>query len=652
MAVAEMRKVYLIAEESLRDSIIRKLRELALFQPETVDGKSFVSSFKPPRVETDQLEEAISHLSWTIDYLGQFEEKKFGLGLFPTKIMVKQGDYFHWIKNFDWQGIFQRCSEFKDRLEKLREEKNNLFERLHFLHHWEELPLPLERLREGRYIIYRSGIVPRENGPDLKSKLDELKTTYLHIVKEEVNELYFLLACSRENSEEVESIFQKLRVEKVFFKELGTPGGKIKEMKDRITQIEKEISAIETKSRHLVKQRIKLMSLHDHFYNLLRERKVASGTRSSSYTFVLEGWVKKEDLSGLRRGLKEFSSLEMVVRRAGEKGEGKVPVALSNRRFFKPFEFVTNLYGLPLYFEVDPTPFMAPFFALFLAFCLTDGGYGIILAALAYLGLKKMKIGEEGKKLFYILFISGLITVVVGTLTGGIFGVQFSALPAFLSPLKRLVLFNPLTQPMIFLAIALGMGIVHILLGIALEIWDSLRKGEIATALLDEVPWISIILGAILLGLGRFGYLGETSGTFGLIMLLGGAGTLFIFAGRSSKNLFIRLGKGIYQIYGVVGLFGDILSYSRLLALGLATSVIATIVNTLARMASEIPLVGPVAMVIILIGGHLGNIGINCLSGFIHTARLQYVEFFGKFYQGGGQSFIPFKEEGKYIALS
>ena len=651
MAVAEMRKVYLIAEESLRDPIIRKLRELALFQPEPVNGKSFASSFKPPQVETDELEEAISHLGWIIDYLGHFEDRRPGLGLFPTKIMVKQEDYFDWIKNFDWEGTFQRCSEFKNRLEKLREEKNNLFERLHFLCHWEELPLPLEKVREGRYIVYQSGIVSRENGPDLKRELDELKTTYLNIVKEEANELYFLLVCSKENSEEVESIFQKLRVEKVFFTELGAPRGKIKEMKERITEIEKEIAAIQTKSRHLVKERIKLMSLHDHFYNLLREKKVALGTRSSSYTFILEGWVKKEDLAGLKRGLTEFSSLEMLVRPPGEKGEGGVPVALSNPRFFKPFEFVTHLYGLPLYFEVDPTPFLAPFFALFLAFCLTDGGYGIILAVAAYFGLKKMKIGEGGRKLFYVLFISGLITIVVGTLTGGIFGVEFSGLPAFFSPLKRLVLFNPLREPMVFLMIALGIGIVHILLGIALEIWDFLRKGQIAPAVLDEVPWVLIILGGILFGLGRFGYLGEVSGTFGLIMLLGGAGTLLIFAGRHSKNLFIRLGKGIYEIYGIVGLFGDILSYSRLLALGLATSVIATVVNTIARMASETPLIGPVLMVIILIGGHLGNLGINCLSGFIHTARLQFVEFFGKFYQSGGQSFRPFRSQGKYVAL-
>ncbi len=652
MAVAEMRKVYLIAEKSLRDSIITRLRELALFQVESVDGKSLASSLKPPQVQTHELEEAISHLGWTVDYLGQFEDRKPGLGLFPAKIMVRQEDYLHWIKNFDWEGTFQRCSEYKSSLEKLREEKNNLSERLHLLHHWEELPLPLEKLGEGKYISYQSGIVSRENGSLLKRELDNLKTTYLITLKEEANELYFLLVYSKENSEQVESIFQKLRVEKVFFTEVGSPRRKITELKETITRIEKEITDIETESRQLAGERIKLMTLHDHFYNLLREKKVALDTQSSSYTFVLEGWLKKGDLSNLKRGLKEFSSLEIVVREAGDKEGQKVPVALSNPRIFRPFEVVTHLYGLPLYFEIDPTPFMAPFFALFLAFCLTDGGYGVILALAAYVALKKMRIGEGGKRLLWVLFISGLITIAVGTVTGGIFGIQFSELPGFFSPLQRLVLFNPLTQPMVFLVIALSIGIVHILVGIALEIWDHLRNGQITPALLDEVPWILIIIGGVLFGLGRLGYLPRFSGTLGIIMLLGGAGILLIFAGRSSKSLFVRFGKGVYEIYGLVGLFGDILSYSRLLALGLATSVIATVVNTIAKMASEIPLMGPVLMVVILIVGHVGNIGINCLSGFIHTARLQFVEFFGKFYQSGGESFRPFRREGKYIALS
>jgi len=134
-------------------------------------------------------------------------------------------------------------------------------------------------------------------------------------------------------------------------------------------------------------------------------------------------------------------------------------------------------------------------------------------------------------------------------------------------------------------------------------------------------------------------------------MSLWGVMALFFFVGRKSKNLFIRLAKGGYELYGIVQLFADVLSYSRLLALGLATGVIATVVNTIALMTYGIPFIGPVLMVIILIGGHLGNLVLNCLSGFIHTSRLQFVEFFGKFYQGGGKSFRPFRREGKYVAI-
>ena len=233
---------------------------------------------------------------------------------------------------------------------------------------------------------------------------------------------------------------------------------------------------------------------------------------------------------------------------------------------------------------------------------------------------------------------------------------------------------------MIFLALALALGIIHLLIAIAIEMRDNLRKKDIASAFLDQFSWIVLIIGLLLVGAPfAKGFLtggGEASSPsggislafspsqmfdtwkilplyskVGSVMSLGTMIVLFLFSGRKSKNLGIRLGKGAYELYGIIQLFGDVLSYSRLLALGLATSVIATVVNTIAKMAGGIPVLGPVAFVFILIFGHLGNLVINCLSGFIHTSRLQFVEFFTKFYESGGKKFEPLRREGKYTIV-
>ncbi|KKM66951.1 hypothetical protein LCGC14_1476060, partial [marine sediment metagenome] len=293
--------------------------------------------------------------------------------------------------------------------------------------------------------------------------------------------------------------------------------------------------------------------------------------------------------------------------------------------------------------------------------------------------------GEGGKKLFLILFITGLITIAIGIMTGGIFGIELSQLPPSLAFLEKLTLLNPMQEPMVFLLICLALGVIHILVGMALEVWDKLKRKEIASAILDHFSWIAIVIGLLLilsplvtdmfLGGVQSGAGGEElSGTgvsisfspenimkiwnglpgyskIGVVMFLWGMLALFLFVGRKSKNLFTRFAKGGYELYGIVQIFADILSYSRLLALGLATAVIASVINTIAVMLGETPFIGPVLMVIILIVGHLGNILISCLSGFIHTCRLQFVEFFIKFYEGGGTSFKPFQREGKYINI-
>lgn len=684
MALSEMRKVYIIGDESLREPLVKKLGELALFQPEELEQEEINSHFKKREFSTEELEDDLSKINWTIEYLAQFDEKKMGLGLFPVKTPVKEDTFFNWTKHFNWQKVYGRCEEMKDELENLKKQKDALQGRELLLQSWKEITFPLEKLQKDKYLSYQLGTIPRENKITLQEELEKQKETYyLDIIREEEGIAYFLLIFFKEYYLKIDSILQKLKVAKVQLK--TSPKEELKDIENKANQTMERLNEIEKELRRISQEKTKLMSVYDYLYHLLKERKVSTKSRFTPYTFSIGGWIKKTDVDNLKEGLKNLPALEIVTRAPHRKEKQKIPIALSNRSFFKPFELVIELYGIPHYFEIDPTPFLAPFFALFLAICLTDAGYGIIVSLLAFIGLKIFKIGGGGKKLLLMLFITGLITIAIGIMTGGIFGIELAQLPPSLAFLEKLTLLNPMQQPMIFLLICLALGVIHILVGIALEVWDKLKRKEIASAILDHFSWLAIVIGLLLvlspvvtdmfLGGIQSGTSGEElSGTganisfslgsmmeiwnglpgyskIGVVMFLWGMLALFLFVGRKSKNLFTRFAKGGYELYGIVQIFADILSYSRLLALGLATAVIASVINTIAVMMGETPFIGPILMVIILIVGHLGNILISCLSGFIHTCRLQFVEFFIKFYEGGGTSFKPFQREGKYINI-
>ncbi len=679
MAVAEMRKVTLIGEIGVREKIIKKLGDAGIFQSVPPSQSHTSNLFKKSQVDVSSLEDNITKLEETINFLTRFEEEGFSLGLFPTKVVVNAKERNRWIRSFNWEKVYEKCKKIENRLIKLDEESQSLKEELENLSPWKNMPSPLRYLKEKKYIDFQLAILPYEAKPSLL-KLTQKEEICTQVFSESGRKIYTLFIFLKEKRSKVEEILQKLRGEKQKISEDILPSSKIEEIKTREEEIEKEKEKLLEEAKKLTEEKVKLMVVHDYFYDLLQERKVQSHSQLGRYTFFLQGWIRKDDTPVLKKILSDFPQVDAVITKPSKKEESHVPVALSNPKIFKPFELVTELYGLPRYVEIDPTPFLAPFFALFLALCLTDGGYGLILAILSFIIPRKMYVGEGGKKLFSILFISGLVTLVVGTITGGIFGVQVSDLPDFLAPVKKLVLFNPMEEPMIFLALALALGIIHLLIAIAIEMRDNLRKKDIASAFLDQFSWIVLIIGLLLVGAPFVkGFLtggGEASSpsggislTFspsqmfdtwkilplyskvGSVMSLGTMIVLFLFSGRKSKNLGIRLGKGAYELYGIIQLFGDVLSYSRLLALGLATSVIATVVNTIAKMAGGIPVLGPVAFVFILIFGHLGNLVINCLSGFIHTSRLQFVEFFTKFYESGGKKFEPLRREGKYTIV-
>ncbi len=649
MAIAEMRKIFIMGEINLREKVIKRLEKLALFQPEPMDKDSTPSVFKKNEIKTQQIEENLSKIGSAIDFLSQFEEKKFDLGLFPNKILVQKDDYLKWTEEFKWEEVYRKYLDVEDKTEKLKGEKQALHEKYELLLPWENLSISLKKLKGKKWLDYQLALLPSSVVPDFQ-KRTQREGMHSELISQSHKNSYFLILFLRENRAQQESILQELKGEKVQLKEVDIPSEELSKIKVRTLEIDEELKKSLEEAKSIDREKVKLMAAYDYFLNLLEEKKASSHSCLSTYTFALKGWIKKDDLPALQKGLKGISPLEIKVQ-SPKKGEKKVPIALSNKRLFKPFEFITDLYGLPHYFEIDPTPFLASFFVIFLALCLTDGGYGIILAVIAYIIPKKIQVGEGGKKLFSILFFSGLVTIGVGIITGGFFGFEFSNLPSFLAPMKKLVLFNPMQEPMVFLVVALGIGVVHLLLGIFIEFWDDVKRGDIESAILDHFSWLILILGVIIFGLTWYKNMGAVPQYIGIGMVLFGVGTLFLFSGRKSRSLFIRFAKGGYELYGLLSLFGDVLSYSRLLALGLATSVIATVVNTIAEMAWEIPFIGPIAMVLILILGHLGNLAINCLSGFIHTARLQFVEFFGKFYEGGGKEFKPLRQEGKYLIV-
>ncbi|MBU4128815.1 hypothetical protein KJ582_01690, partial [bacterium] len=345
-------------------------------------------------------------------------------------------------------------------------------------------------------------------------------------------------------------------------------------------------------------------------------------------------------------------------------------------------------YGYPQYRAVDPTPFLAPFFFLFFGLCLTDAGYGIILSILSLIGLWKIK---EGKRLFQLLFLGGLAAIICGALTGGWFGIE--RIPHFL---ERIVLFAPLKDPMIFFILALALGFGQIVFGVIIKMSKELLRHQFREGLLGEGSWIVIFLGILFLILGSKMMGEEQAKRIGLWLLAFGAFNRVVLYGLFSKRKIVGMGLGLlFLLDGAKNFLGNVLSYSRLMALGLVTGVIAMVINIMAQVAFETPVIkyfiiiivllvaivvakkfpkakyiiaisplviigavfkkipigGYVAMLAILLVGHPFNLAINTLSGFIHTMRLQFVEFFPYFFEGGGRPFQPFKREEEYTII-
>lgn len=498
----------------------------------------------------------------------------------------------------------------------------------------------------------------------LAEKLPQLESYELDIVFARPDATGIFLLCEKADRRAAEEMLRMAGFMRVANPSRHVPEKKKASLQARIDKNEKS-NAADVKTLSELAQKTDQMRFYiDYCTARSEEFAVTEALLSSRYTFFLKGYLPEKEAPDLEQQLqKRFGA---AVEIADPNPDADVPVLLKNNAFTTPVESVVEAYSMPAKGELDPSVIMSLFYYLLFGLMLSDAGYGILIVLACGICLAKFKNMESGMKNTLKMFLyCGISTIFWGFLQGSFFGdivgvvaSTFFGSTVTLGPLW----FAPLDDPMRMLLFALLLGIIHLFCGLAMNMAQHFKNREYREIFYDGIFWYLLIGGLVLL-LTTSSMFADVAG-FRLALSAGGmtvlkgailAGALGIIltSGRDSKNWVVRILRGLYGLYGATGYLSDILSYSRLLALGLATGVIGTVINKMAGMAAE-PLggFGVVVFAIIFLLGHGINLGINLLGAYVHTNRLQFVEFFGKFYNGGGRKFEPFAAHTKYYKLS
>ena len=409
--------------------------------------------------------------------------------------------------------------------------------------------------------------------------------------------------------------------------------------------------------------------IRDYFQMRKDKYDVIGSINQSSHVVIITGYVAAEDVPKLEAALNE--RFELACDFSDPPEDADVPVKLKNNAFAAPVEGVIASYSLPGKGEVDPSMAVSLFYYFFFGLMLSDAAYGIIIALACGIILKKFKNMEPGtRKTFQMFFFCGVATTIVGFIFGSFFGDVVSSVAQTFGHMPKAaadkllppIWFNPLNDPIKMLTFCFAVGLIHLFTGLGILMYQDIKNGHVLDAIYDGLFWYMFVGGCVVLLLclpmitGMLGLsftLGATVKKVSIWITLIGFVGVVLFSGRESRNWGKRLAKGLYGAYGITGYLSDVLSYSRLLALGLATSVISSVFNTMAGMVGgALPIaIGVVLYAVIFIIGHILNMAINALGAYVHTNRLQYVEFFGKFYNGGGRPFEAFDQKTKYIRI-
>ena len=658
MAAVEMRKLTVIGLNSGRAPFIYELMHLGVVEINAQDGivSDEDADWLPDIFRTSnsadvsRLEGDIIRVSTALEAIEKYDPAKKPL-LITRKEMGREAfiAYMNQVRTDTERNMDKAIAAYKV-INDGKAEINYLRSQITGLQPWVTLDIPLE-MNETEYVSVIHGVtgVKVQSGQLITAVTECVPSAIVQEVGADKQQKYFSVILLKEEKDALYEALRPFNFSAISMADQkGTPTEAIHRYEERIKEIETSIAENEKVLADLSPARKDIEFLYDLLVTQRDRARIVGEMLSTDTVFYFDGWMPARAQAEVEELLQRY---EFYYDIQVPDAEEEVPVLLHNSSVVTPFEAVTNMYSLPSRKDIDPTTILAPFYFIFFGMMLSDAAYGIILSALCFFVLKKYKPEGTIYKMFKMFFYCGISTFIWGALFGGWFGNFFTVAADTLLGKEFAIdplWFNPLEEPMRLLIFSLILGAIHLFIGMGVQAYMYFRDGQAVDAICDIILWYVLLIGLVLFAVG--GSVTPALSTVGKIMSIVGAVGIFATGGRKKKGIIGKVTGGLGALYGITSYLSDILSYSRLLALGLATGVVAQVINTLGSLAGG-GVLGAVILIVALVFGTIFNLAINALGAFVHSCRLQYVEFFGKFYTGGGREFRPFTRKTKYVKI-
>ena len=662
MAIARMKRVEILGHSSVVEGVVDALQAAGVV--EVTVAQSEAGGITPLSVDAARIraaEEKLARSRFVESFLARFHTSEQPLSMFVTeKVHLDAGEYWNLASDAaeaEFTALLEAVQSLADEGAQLGREEIRLTELLEALEPWRGLDLPIDSWEGTEHVALFTGTVPTAQSEAIRQRLRELSDLVsVHEVAGDSARQGWVVLAHREVEPQVREMLFTADFTEVDFPELFDTAAV------EIARAEAEIVA--AKERHEVVRQaaVDLGTSKWAFAHAFEQRALSEydaltareNFLSTQNTFLISGWSKEAQLAEVEGALAPFST-EVDVAFSDPVAGDEPPVALDNPKWLKPFEVLVDLYGRPGYTELDPTLAMAPFFFLFFGMCLGDFAYGAILVAGALIIKNRLDVAPGVKRFMDLLAFGGVASMMWGLVTRSFFALPAAKLPAFL---RYEPLLDPGSELITLLVLTVILGVIHVGFGVILAIRANLRRGNYLEVVTDQGSTLVFIAGLVVISLAVAKVLPSSwtlptlSFIVAQLVLLQGGLIESILGHNPRWQIALVPFKGFLGLYGMVGYASDFLSYTRLAALGLASMYVGDAMNRLVELVWPIPVAGVVFGVAIFVVGHLFNLVINLLGAFVHPTRLQFVEFFGKFYTAGGRVFKPLAVRDKQLVLS